>query len=395
MQKKVIVSGAGCCLVDLLYNDIDFNSQSIAPFLSRTRGDGGLVPGNLVFTEEFEKFSGIPVDRAVGRITGGRNHDKISIGGPSIVSLINVTQLVDKHQCEVRYYGLGGDDDMGRFLISALGRTGIKLRNYRLVDRSTPSTIVLSDPHFDGGHGERIFINSIGAAWMSGQADLDDDFFSSHIVVFGGTALVPRLHNDLAALLAKAKGNGCITVVNTVFDFMSEKADPSRKWPMGEDDRSYGFIDLLIMDREEALRLSGESTIDGAVKYFESREVSSLIITNGPENVTFLSDGRLFALTGKRELPASARVISELKKTGGGDTTGCGDNFAGGVIASLVNQMAGGAPQPDLAEACCRGIVSGGFACFYVGGTYFEEYEGEKLSRIKPYYDSYKDQISG
>lgn len=395
MPKKIIVSGAGCCLVDLLYNDIDFTGQSIAPFLSEKRGDGGLVPGNLVFTEEFEKFTGIPVGNAVGKITGGRKHDKISIGGPSIVSLINVTQIVDKHQCEVRYYGLGGNDDMGRFLISSLGRTGIKLRNYRLIDRSTPLTIVLSDPLFEGGHGERIFINSIGSAWEFGRDDLDDDFFSSDIVVFGGTALVPRLHDDLSVLLEKAKNNGCITVVNTVFDFRSEKADPSRKWPLGKDDRSYGFIDLLIMDREEARRLSGENSIDDAVTYFESLKVSSLIVTNGPGNITLFSDGRLFAHTRRMELPASARVIDELKHSGGGDTTGCGDNFAGGVIASLVNQMIRDTPQPDLVEACCWGIVSGGFACFYIGGTYFEEYEGEKLSRMKPYYDSYKEQISG
>ncbi len=395
MNKKIIVSGAGCCLVDMLYNDIDFKSQHMAPFLSKKRGDGGLAPGNLVFTEEFENFAGIPVSQALEKITGGRKHDKINIGGPSIVSLINVTQLVDISQCEVRYFGLGGNDEMGRFLIEALGRTKVRLRNYRLIDRSTPSTIVLSDPLFEDGHGERMFINSIGAAWMFGQEDLDDDFFNSHIVVFGGTALVPRLHDDLTVLLEKAKRNGCITVVNTVFDFRSEKADPSGRWLLGKDDDSYRFIDLLITDREEALRLSGESTIEGAVEFFINRSVSSFLITNGSKNITLFSDGRLFSRTGKSELPASARVMNELVNFEGGDTTGCGDNFAGGVIASLVNQINNSSLHPDLMEACCWGIVSGGFTCFYVGGTYFEDREGEKLSRIKPYYDSYKEQISG
>ena len=55
MTGKIIVSGVGCCLVDLLYNDIDFGSEKIQPYLSKKRGDGGLTPGHLVFKEEFEK----------------------------------------------------------------------------------------------------------------------------------------------------------------------------------------------------------------------------------------------------------------------------------------------------------------------------------------------------
>jgi sugar/nucleoside kinase (ribokinase family) len=75
------------------------------------------------------------------------------------------------------------------------------------------------------------------------------------------------------------------------------------------------------------------------------------------------------------------------------DTTGCGDNFVGGVIASVVNQLISEAGKPDMNEACSWGIVSGGFACFYMGGTYFEKKTGENITRIKPYYDKYRGQI--
>jgi sugar/nucleoside kinase (ribokinase family) len=94
------------------------------------------------------------------------------------------------------------------------------------------------------------------------------------------------------------------------------------------------------------------------------------------------------------EMPVSQRIKDELKSVRTGDTTGCGDNFAGGIIASLAVQLQNGIRHPDLREACCRGIVSGGFTCFYMGGTYFEERSDEKLERIKPYYESYKKQIS-
>jgi sugar/nucleoside kinase (ribokinase family) len=88
----------------------------------------------------------------------------------------------------------------------------------------------------------------------------------------------------------------CITIVNTVFDFRNEKADPSAKWPMGESDESYSYIDLLITDKEEALRLSGNNDLQSAIRFFGEKRVSSLIITNGSKNISTWSDGRFFSL---------------------------------------------------------------------------------------------------
>ena len=393
MSKKIIVSGVGCCLVDLLYNSIDFQSETLRPFLSKERGDGGLTPGQLVFQEEFEKYCGIPLAELLTKITGGRNYDKINIGGPSIVSLINAAQLSDKEICEVRFYGRGGNDEIGQYLLSSLGKTPVVLKDYQLTDNRTPSTIVLSDPTYDNGHGERMFLNSIGAAWDCTPDQLDDDFFKSDIVVFGGTALVPNIHDNLTYLLKKAKSAGCITIVNTVFDFRNEKANPSKKWPMGESNESYLFIDLLITDQEEAFRLSGEKEATKAIQFFIDQKVSSLIVTNGEKPVTIYSDGRFFKTSDILYMPVSHMVTKDLKLPHIGDTTGCGDNFVGGVIASVVDQLQQTEIQPDLMETCCLGIVSGGFTCFYMGGTYFEENAGEKKAKMLPYYESYCKQI--
>lgn len=395
MSGKIIVSGVGCCLVDLLFNDINFNSETIRPYLSEKRGDGGLNPGHLVFQEEFEIYCGTTFAKALSQITGGRTHDKINIGGPSIVSLVNLAQLINKEHCEVRFYGRCGNDEIGHYLFSSLKNTPVVLKDYKLIDSLTPSTVVLSDPEYDNGHGERIFLNSIGAAWDYSAEELDDDFFNSNIVVFGGTALVPQIHDSMTTLLKKAKSKRCITVVNTVFDFRNEKTNPSKKWPLGESDESYRYIDLLVADQEEALRLSGESDPKAALMYFRKKNVSSLIITNGSKNITAYSDGRFFNLSDVIEMSVSQRVTKELKNYQGGDTTGCGDNFIGGVLASVVTQLSSGTKYPDLKEACCWGVVSGGFTCFYMGGTYFEKKVGEKRARILPYYESYRKQIEG
>ncbi len=395
MPGKIIVSGVGCCLVDLLYNDINFGSDTTRPFLSKTRGDGGLTPGHLVFQEEFEQFCGNPFPLVLDKITNGRTHSKINIGGPSIVSLINAAQLVDKEYCEIRFYGHGGKDEYGEYLLSSLKKTPVIHDEYKLIDKSTPSTVVLSDPSHDNGHGERAFLNTIGAAWEFKPEYLDDKFFNSDIVIFGGTALVPQIHDHLTTLLKKAKSNGCITIVNTVFDFRNEKNNPTKNWPLGESDESYEYIDLLIADQEEVSRMSGEQDFATAIKFFKDKKLSSLIITNGSKNIIAYSDGKFFQAADVMEMPVSQRVSEELKISKGGDTTGCGDNFAGGVIASIINQLHKGIKNPDLREACCWGVVSGGFTCFYMGGTYFEEQPGEKKTKIKSYYEDYRKQIDG
>ena len=397
MQKKIIVSGVGCCLVDLLFNDIDFCSDTIRPYLSLKRGDGGLTPGHLVFKEEFEKYCGSSFDLVLNKITGGRTHDKINIGGPSIVSLINAAQLIGKEHCDVRFYGRGGNDEIGKYLVSSLQKTPVLLKDYKLIDNQTPSTVVLSDPSYENGHGERMFINSIAAAWDYRSDELDGDFFNSDIVVFGGTALVPQIHDNLTSLLKKAKSKtkACVTIVNTVFDFRNEKTNPSKKWPLGESDESYRYIDLLIADQEEAFRLSGEHNPQAAIRFFQDKKVSSLIITNGSKNISAYSDGRFFNTSELKEMPVSRKITDELKNVQCGDTTGCGDNFVGGVIASVVMQLQNGAKHPDLQEACCWGVVSGGFTCFYLGGTYFEEKPGEKRAKMEPYYEAYRKQIAG
>lgn len=394
MKDKLIISGVGCCLVDLLYNNIDFTSPEIRPFLSRSGGDGGLSPGKLVLLEDFEHFSRIPLEDFMNAVLKGREADKINIGGPSIVSLIHAAQTSDLDSCEFRFYGRAGRDLHGKYLKENLERTPVVLRDFRLTDRRTPSTIVLSDPDFDNGHGERMFINVIGAAWDMVPENLDEEFFNSDMVVFGGTAIVPGIHDNLSSLLSRAKKNGGLTVVNTVYDFRNEKLGSGQPWPLGETEETYSHTDILITDKEEALRLSGRHTMEAALDFFIEKNTRTAIITNGAEGIHVFSDGSVFEAKGKSVFPVSERVRSELRMGHAGDTTGCGDNFAGGLIGSVVNQLRSGRTHLDLQEAISWATVSGGFACFYLGGTYFEEKPGEKLAKMMPYYTFYKRQIS-
>jgi hypothetical protein len=89
--------------------------------------------------------------------------------------------------------------------------------------------------------------------------------------------------------------------------------------------------------------------------------------------------------------PVSDKVTSELRSKG--DTTGCGDNFAGGIITSIALQINCERSLFDLISALSWAVASGGFACSYVGGTFLESYQGEKRKKIEELRDDYLKQI--
>lgn len=396
MEKPFVISGTGCALVDYLYKPVNFSDESFRGYMSKKSGDGGLAPGKLVFTQEFEAFSNEKYDIIRHLITKGKEPVSVNIGGPSIVSLIHAAQLLYNTHAEVYFYGSKGDDPGGKFIEENLKKTPLKAGNYKIVSNYTPYTDVFSDPAYDEGHGERIFINNIGAAGEFYPEDLDDRFFQSDLVVFGGTALVPHIHQSLEEILERAKGNNAVTIVNTVYDFISEKQDSVKPWSLGKSTKSYTCIDLLITDREEALRLSGSSDIEEAIGFFRSKGVGAAIITQGAAPVYYFAQNDLFGHLPVSQLPVSAKIVRELKENPEkkGDTTGCGDNFVGGVIASLVLQLKDRkSTQANLKEAISMGIVSGGFTCFYNGGTYYESFKGEKAGIIEDYLRNYKEQI--
>lgn len=397
-RRKIIISGTGCALADFLYSDIDFGSKEFGKYLSKNDGDGGLSPGRLVFADELEDYAGISYPEILQDIRGNREAVTFNLGGPSLVSLIHVAQLLEEEECEVNFFGVTGNDSIGKKILEKLRETPLRVDNYRVIDQTVSAfTDVFSDPAYDSGHGERTFVTSLGIASDYGPESLHEKFFHSDIVCFGGTALVPQIHDELSFLLKKAKRNKCITIVNTVFDFRNEKKNPGKPWPLVQCMDDYQLIDVLIMDCEESLKISGMSSILEAAEFFVKQQVGALIITNGAHELFAFSDGRLFGKMALTRFPVSTKVNEEFSRNHGlkGDTTGCGDNFAGGVIASLAMQlMKMEAGKIDLKEAVAWGVASGGFSCFYVGGTFIEKQKGEKREIVEQFKNEYTQQIS-
>lgn len=396
-SNKIIISGTGCALADLIYNRVSFASPGFQKHISKQTGDGGLSPGKLVFTEELEKFSGKPYPEILAEIVRTRPPDKMNVGGPSLVSMIHAAQMLEGGNVEVKFFGMCGNDEYAEQIFIMVSQTPLEIRNYKRSEhKPTPTTDVFSDPDYDNGHGERTFVNNIGAAWDFTPELLGNEFFESDIQCFGGTALVPHLHDNLTGLLKRSKQKDCITVVNTVFDFTNQKNNPGKPWPLMDTTEDYSLIDVLIMDCEESMKISGTSAIEDAVMFFASTPVSSFIITNGANDVFAWSGGGLFDKTEIMKFPVSKMIAREINANPElrGDTTGCGDNFAGGIIASLANQLINIEKGTfNLTEAISWGISSGGFCCFTVGGTYLETFPGEKKQRIQAIQEDYKKQL--
>ncbi|MDR2394003.1 MAG: carbohydrate kinase family protein [Treponema sp.] len=392
----MIIHGTGCCLIDFLYAPVDFTSPSFNAARSRAKGDRGLSPGRLVFAEDLEAYIAQPYVRVLTEISGGIPAVSYNLGGPSVVSLAHVAQMFQGQSHRVRFFGSRGSDETGYLLEQALARLPFDGSQLLVKEGLTARTDVLSDPQYDGGHGERTFIHLPGIASLVYPEELDAPFFDAHIIAFGGTALLPPLHEGLTELLKKARKNDAVTVVNLVYDYRSEREFPGQKWKLGLLDDAYPAIDVLIADRDEATKTAGCPTIEAAAAWFLAQGTGAVILTQGAQPVWFAAGKGIFAPQELSSLPVCAGINqarsrrSELR----GDTTGCGDNFAGGILAAIAEQMAS-APRGtlDLREACIPAIVAGGFACFTLGGVFYESWPGEKREYLAPYMEGYRKQL--
>ena len=386
------ISAAGCCLIDYVYPNVSYDSPGFKRFLSQRPGDGGIIQGGLVFTEDLSACFGMELRDILSEILGSQEPGTVNLGGPAAIALLNAAQLLYGRDVSCHFYACVGDDPAGLLIRQFLESS--PLESVVITDPQAPSprTIVLADPSCHNGNGERSFLNTLGAAGRMLPQDLPPEFFNSDLVLFGGTALTPALHDGLARLLDRAKSSGAITVVGTVYDFRHEKRDPTAPWPLGVPD-ACASIDLLVTDAVEALRLSGTRDIESAARNFISRGVGALVITNGERDMLAWSGGSIFSALDLKSYPVSNKVRSILKSDPSrlADTTGCGDNFLGGLMAALAMQLDNGAAS--LEEALAWGAASGGFSCFYAGGLYREAKAGEKLQKVQPLAEAYRLQL--
>jgi len=384
------VAGVGCCVVDLLY-EVPPGQDRLTRWLSRSPGDGGVIRGGAVLKSALERRAGTPIEAWIAEVLGDVVPRR-TLGGVSIVALIAAAQLLPREVASVRLHACLSDDPEGEWILEQIGRTPVGRDKLRRRPGRCPTTLCLNEGLPDGRR-ERSFVAEPGtpAPLALDPGELDQDFFGSEVAVFCCMHWEPRLFAGLSSVTATCKRNGAVTVMGLAFD-PSRASHPDR-WPIGDSDEVYRNVDVLLMDRTEAARYSGERELEPALAFFRRSGVGAFVITDGIEPVLYWSGGSVCAAAeGRLPIPAA---IDQDKARGvlpTGDSVGCGDNLVGGVVASLVMQRHQGR-RLDLVEAVRLGNLSGGIASTHAGGAFFESRPGERRELVEHYGALYDAQL--
>jgi sugar/nucleoside kinase (ribokinase family) len=388
------ISAVGCCVLDALYQVPPGAGEArMARVLSRVHGDGGLVRGAAVLRRALEAYAGRPVEELAAEIAGGAP-PSLKLGGVAAAAAIAAAQLLSGEGIEVRLYGNLSDDRDGALVRRLLARTPVSTAHMGTRPGRFPRTVILNDRDAQG-HGERSFICETGTSDALAMApeELDHEFFESEVTLFSAMWWEPRLHADLTHLLQECKRAGSVTVVSTAFD--PARGPVRSRWALGDSDEAYRHVDVLVMDRAEALLHSGEAELGRALDFYRRAGVGACVVTQGVEPVHCWSRGTTFRPT-DGQLPIPAGILRD-KAAGAlptGDSVGCGDNFAGAVVASIALQLRRGRGL-SLPEAVVLGNLAGGIASTHAGGVLDERHPGEKRALVERYRGPYLDQLAG
>lgn len=386
------ISGVGCCVVDYIYQDVDFALPKANRYLTKD-GTHGLIisEGNLL--EHLTTYFGVSEGKLIQDIVGGITPHK-TLGGVSVVTLISAAQLLfDQGDIEVYYYANIPRNELGKLTIETIRKTPLRTDRLKIVEGDSVVTHALCGNDAQG-NPSRTFIcaPSVHPSTALELEELDDDFYTSELTVFSAIQWEPLINERFSQVLRKCKEHNSITMVSTASDPLMRGR---HKWVLGDSDKVYEYIDILMMNKEEALHYSGKDDLESAVKYFQSiPSIQGVLITDGLNPTYVYGKGEL--CRPYHGFIPTVHAIDEDKARGllpHGDTVGCGDNYCGGVVASIALQLKRGAGQIDLMEACILGNLSGGITSTTTGGIFKEQFFGEKQRLVDRYYRDYVKQV--
>jgi sugar/nucleoside kinase (ribokinase family) len=242
-------------------------------------------------------------------------------------SAANVAVWLAAQGVPTSYVGRVGDDALGRESVAGLTDRGVTAWVSTEPDLTTGTCIVLVEPG-----GERSMLPDAGANATLTAADLPQRAFrpGGHLHLSGYTLLNPGSRDaGMAALSMAAAADMTVSV------------DPSSAAPLAELGAARFLsmtrgVDLLLANRDEAAVLAGTSDPHLAAQQLGDtyREV---VVKLGPDG----------AMWQQGFIGASAPAERGVEVV---DTTGAGDAFAAGFLASWLLH-----PEPETALAAgCR-----------------------------------------
>ena len=234
---------------------------------------------------------------------------------------------------QVRFEGKVADDDLGRVFADDIQAVGVvydtppgeageagEAGDAEGADGAAPAgtgrCLVLVTPD-----AEKTMCTNLGAGANLEPSDLHFDAIAAAQVIYMEGYLVgpPGTTKTVYEAIAVARRNGTLVALSA--------SDPG--WVAFQRDalvEVLGSVDLLFANEPEALGLSGEDDLDGAVGWLLER-CPAVAVTLGAE-------GCLVARRDGSRTRVEAAPVDQVV-----DSTGAGDSFAAGFLFGLVNEL--------------------------------------------------------
>ena len=268
----------------------------------------------------------------------------LTVGSSSAIFACGAARLGLK----VAIVGICGADIFGRFMLDELTKAGVDVSGV-IIDPVQPNglSVILTRPG-----GDRAILTHVGTINRLRAEQVTRDLLQKtrHLHVasyFLQTALQPGLPD----LFSRAHALGLTTSLDTNWD-------PSGAWSgFGE---LLGQVDVFLPNQNEALAISGASTLESAAQIL-SRTCQTVSIKCGHEGA--------LACRGDESARAAALPVRVV------DTVGAGDSFDAGFLYGWLN---GWSLEKDLRLAAACGSLSTRLA----GGTHAQPALDEAMQYV-------------
>jgi len=264
---------------------------------------------------------------------------RLVIGSSSVITACGAARL----GLRVAMAGVVGDDELGRFMLRAMGERGLDTAPCRVAPgRTTGASVIL------GNGQDRAILTAQGTISDLRAEDVPDALLrrARHLHV-GSYYLQPALAAALPELFRRARALGVTTSLDPNWD-------PSERWE-GFTDALAG-ADLAFPNATEACRIARVADAEAAALALAAGigrggdgDRSAVVVKLGP-------DGAIAATPDGRLVRAAAPAVEPV------DTTGAGDSFDAGFLAAWLEGR-------DLADSLRFAVACGSLSTLAVGGT--------------------------
>lgn len=259
---------------------------------------------------------------------------RLTVAGTAAATAVNLAHL----GADVSTVGVVGSDALGSFITSQMGEAGVSTM-YLRTDPSSPTSATILPIRKDGS---RPALHVVSTNGKLGEQDLHAELLEGISVLhLGGTGLLPGIDGEPSAnFLRTAKKLGIVVTMDFIPSRSSLAADRSAIEPC------LPYVDYLLPSDDDAYYIAGSGNDrQQAIDYYLNAGVKNVLITMGPDGVS-ISDKN------NRDIRIPAFDVDVI------DTTGCGDAFSAGFIASLIE----GAETRDAANfaLACGSLMATG-----------------------------------